>query len=280
MPRHSEGPRLKLEAAEYDKSGRRIRNQTWVIRDGQRKKRTGCGLEDRTEAERKLAEYINDKHTAPREIGRDPRDVFIADVLNIYLTEWASKIAKPRATAQRVQILLSWWGERTLADVNGKTCREYAQFRIGQPWRSAKPDRTGNAARLISAAGARRELEDLRAAINYHHREGLCSHVVMVTLPQRPQPRDIFLTRSEAASLLWTAWRAREVQQGRVTKKRISKHIARFILVGLYSGTRHDAICGASFEPQPDRGWVDLEKGVFHRQRQGRRQTNKRQPPC
>ena len=68
-------------------------------------------------------------------------------------------------------------------------------------------------------------------------------------------------------------------QQGRETKKYTSKHIARFILVGLYTGSRHDAICGASFQPAEDRGWVDLKNDIFNRLRQGRRQTKKRQPP-
>jgi len=279
MPRHSEGPRLKLESAEYDTQGRCIRPQSWVIRDGQRKKRTGCGAGDREKAEQKLAEYIGIKHSVPRELGREPRDIYIADVLNIYLTECSPRMARPRATAQRIQILLSWWKELTLADVNGKTCRDYAQARIGQPWRSARPQQTGIPPRLVTAAGARRELEDLRAAINYHHKEGLCSQVVTVSLPPRPQPRDVFLTRSEAAALLLTAWRSHEVQKGRTTKKWTSRHIARFILVALYSGTRHDAICGASFAPAEDRGWVDLDNGIFHRLRQGRRPTKKRQTP-
>jgi integrase len=166
-----------------------------------------------------------------------------------------------------------------LADVDGKSCRDYAKSRTGQPWRSAKPEKTGKSPRLVTAAGVRRELEDMRAAINYHHKEGLCTHLVSVTLPQRSQPKDVFLTRSEVASLLWTAWRRHEVQKERQTKKWTSKHIARFILIALYSGSRHDAICGASFQPAKDRGWVNLEKGVFNRLRQGRRQTNKRQPP-
>lgn len=279
MPRRSEGPHLKLEAAEFDERGRRVRNESWVIRDGQRKKRTGCGPEDRAGAERALGEYLSQKHDASRERDKSPSDVYISDVLNIYLQDKAAEIANSWRTAQRIGILLDWWGERTLADVNGKSCRDYAKARVGQPWRSAKPGKTGKAPRLVTAAGVRRELEDMRAAINYHHKEGLCSHLVSVTLPPRSQPKDVFLTRSEVAKLLRTAWRAHEVQKERQTKKWTSKHIARFILVALYSGSRHDAICGASFQPADDRGWVNLEKGIFNRLRQGRRQTNKRQPP-
>ena len=37
---------------------------------------------------------------------------------------------------------------------------------------------------MVTAAAARRELEDLRAAINHHRREGLCSEIVSVVLPR------------------------------------------------------------------------------------------------
>jgi integrase len=67
--------------------------------------------------------------------------------------------------------------------------------------------------------------------------------------------------------------------QDKVTKRNVGQHVARFILVGLYSGSRHGAICGAALQPAVGRGWVDLERGVFHRRAEGARETNKRQPP-
>ena len=63
-------------------------------------------------------------------------------------------------------------------------------------------------------AAARRELEDLRAAINHHRREGLCSKIIEVVLPPEHPARDRWLTRSEAARLIWAAWRCREKQKG------------------------------------------------------------------
>jgi hypothetical protein len=42
------------------------------------------------------------------------------------------------------------------------------KWRTAQQRRSAKPGKTGRPARPITKAMARRELEDLRAAINYH----------------------------------------------------------------------------------------------------------------
>ena len=58
----------------------------------------------------------------------------------------------------------------------------------------------------------------------------------------------------------------------------MSKHLARFILVALYTGTRAGAICGAALVPSIGRGYVDLERGAFHRKAVGARTTNKRQP--
>jgi integrase len=63
------------------------------------------------------------------------------------------------------------------------------------------------------------------------------------------------------------------------TKRAVGQHVARFILVGLYSGTRSSAICGAALVPTVGRGYIDLERGVFYRRAIGRRQTKKRQPP-
>jgi integrase len=85
--------------------------------------------------------------------------------------------------------------------------------------------------------------------------------------------------RSEAARLLRAAWRARQVMRDKVTLRAVGRHVARFILVGLYTGTRSAAICGAALMPTVGRDHVDLEKGVFYRRAIGRRQTKKRQPP-
>jgi integrase len=203
----------------------------------------------------------------------------VADVLNIYLADKAPKHTDPSITKARILILAEFWGDKSLADVNGASCREYVAYRTAQPRKASKPDVTGNAARMVTAAGARRELEDLRSAINYHRREGLCSEVVSVALPEKSEPRSDWLTRSEAARMIWSAWRARQKFGERRVDRFIGKHVARFILVGLYTGTRHAAICSAAFYPAVGRGHIDLEAGVFYRHKQGTRQTKKRQPP-
>ena len=84
--------------------------------------------------------------------------------------------------------------------------------------------------------------------------------------------------RAEAAHLIWAAWRAGKLNRGGSLWPLTGKHVARFILVGLYTGTRAGSICGAALMPTIGRGYVDLDKGVFVRKGLGLRETNKRQP--
>jgi integrase len=279
MPRHAKGARLWLEPEERDRDGNLIRRTAWVIRDGSRKIRTGCLRDDREGAEGALAEYISSKYQPNRACGRHPAEILVLDVLNIYLSDRAKDIARPEETRQRILTLADFWQPYTFADVTGKRCRDYVGWRVGQPWKSSKPERTGRPARLVTEAAARRELEDLRAAINHHRREGLCSEIISVALPDKSPAPDVFLTRADAARLIRAARAAKQIMRDKVTQREVGKHIARFILVGLYTGTRHAAICGAAFRPAIARGHVDLDHGVFHRRAQGVRETKKRQPP-
>jgi hypothetical protein len=279
MPRPAKGIRLWLRPEERNPDGTLRKRAVWVIRDGPRKISTGRAAQDRAGAERQVGEYLAEKYRPNRSRGRHPSEILIADVLAIYLNDVAPRHAREDETKQRVLTLDSWWAERTLADVNGATCRAYAEHRTAQHWKSAKPEKTGNAPRLVRAAAARRELEDLRAAINHHRREGLCSEIVNVVLPDKVSARERWLTRSEVARLLWAAWRARQVMRDKHTRRAVGRHVARFILVALYTGTRSSAICRAALMPTIGRGHVDLDRGVFYRRAIGRRQTKKRQPP-
>ncbi len=264
MPRRSKGPRLLLRKERRGKTGRVVQHATWVILDtvsGRREKSTGCGVDDRPGAERALADYLARKHlTQVSKDERDPAHIPIADVLALYARDIAPGHARPRETAQRIMALLSFFDNKMLIEINGALCRMYVRTRT-------------------TDAAARRELEDLRAAINHHRREGLCSKIIEVVFPPERPARDRWLTRSEAARLIWVAWRYREKQKGLETNRRSRRHIARFILVALYTGTRASAVCGAALEPTPGHGWIDLNRGVFYRRPKGRQETKKRQPP-
>jgi integrase len=267
MPRRSKGPRLELRPERRDAAGRVTHRATWRIRDGARDISTGCAEHDVEAAERKLAQYIAAKHEPSRKL-RDIERIEIADVLLVYLQDCRERQRNKKQFDRRIKRLNQWWGAKKLSDVTGDSCRAYQRSR-------------GN------SGGARRDLEDLRAGINHHAREGLHRGEVRVLLPPKGPPRDRWLTRKEAAQLLWVCWRTRELQRRRrkgdrgpalPTEKYPLRHLARFILIGLYTGTRASSIASASPIPAIGRSFVDLEAGLFFRLPKGEQDSAKRRP--
>jgi hypothetical protein len=259
MPRRKQPPRLWLRKAQHDGDGKFTHAAVWIIKDGRYRESTGCSEADGRSAADALTEYITRKHLDDSQTGiRPPAAIPVADVVSLYSRDVAPRHSRPEETARRLSVLLGFFGDKTLADIDGKLCRSYAKHRG-------------------SAAAARRELEDLRAAINHHRREGLCSAIVEVVLPPEGEPRERWLTRSEAARLIWHAWRYREVQKGHPTGRRSRQHVARFLLAALYTTRRKGAILTAALSPTDGRPWVDLDAGVFYGA-PGARRSKKRQP--
>jgi integrase len=289
MPRPAKGIRLWFRKERLEKrTGKRIANGAWFIKDGDERVPTGCSVSEIGEAEKRLAQYIASKHKpARREL--DIEQIDIADVLSIYDADSRDAQANLRVFDATIERLAQWWGGNMLSEVNGESCRAYLEHRKQEYRRRHKETKSVRPARKNGGqGGARRDLETLRAAINHHSREGLHRGIVRVALPQAGGAKDRWLTRGEAARLLWVCWRAREKQRrhrgaekGRVveTDKRPLRHLARFILIGLYTGTRAAAIAAASPNRGAGKSYVDLDRGIFYRLTEGRRATNKRQPP-
>ncbi len=265
MPRLSKGAYLWLRPARCGKSGA-IEPARWIIKDRGRQIGTGCGAGDRAAAERKLAQYIASKY-APARRERDLSEIPVGDVINIYLTDVVPGQARPEKAVERAGRLLSYFGMMTLDQITGATCRAYVAARAGRG-RSNKG----------KGGGARRDLQDLAAAINHHAKEGLHRGLVRVALPERGKARQRWLTRDEFAKLLWACYRAREMQDGRETTKRPLRHLCRFLLLGAYTGSRPGAVLNASWERGPGLSWIDVDRGVFYRHGEGERETDKRQP--
>lgn len=275
MPRTSKGPRL-WKRPERRKSGKVVAQSVWIIKDGGKHIATGC-LAGQAEkkppvaAEQALAVYIAGKYTPPKK-ARDVDIIDVADVLSIYHTAKRDEFQSEEQAKKfdgRIERLNDHFGGKMLGDMSTQLCKDYAKDRG-------------------SDGGARRDLEDLRAAINHHASENLHHAVISVWLPPKGVSRDRWLTRKEAAALIWACWRYREVQtisrgprkgEKIETDKRPLRHIARFSLLGVYSGTRAASIASASPEQKDGRSFIDLDRGVYYRLQQGKRKTNKRQPP-
>ncbi|MEG9524922.1 MAG: hypothetical protein MIL41_04015, partial [Hyphomicrobiales bacterium] len=274
--------------------------------------RCSFGPDEERRALQVLEDYKATLHvtTQPASVqkGRPAHEVYVAEVLDRYREaklgvvdpdtgEMKDGVARHEELAQRILTLLGWWGEKTLADVDSATCKAYVKARVGQPWRTharagkdkdgkpldpkaeAKPKRRGHSKpakqRVLGPGGARRELEDLRAAINAAIRDGLTRDQVHVTLPPKGEERDRWLTVPEAALIVRRAWRKVEVQTvhrgerkgERVIGRRVGKHLARFVIVALRTGTRSGPICGASFEKQIGKPWMELKTETSHEER-------------
>lgn len=226
MPRRSRGPRLYLDP---------IRKQ-WAIRDGANFYRTGCVESELAKAEEKLAEYIGSKYTPPP----TPAPL-IADVLLAYKNEHVPGKSSADKIEHTISNLEKFWGEKKLKDVTKLNCRAFA---------STRPQ-----------FAARRDLETLRAAINYWHSEKTpLTFKPKIWLPERAPSRVRWLTHDEARRLRKAAMAV--------------PHLYRFIVIGLFTGSRSGAILSLKWD------WVDFERGVMLRKAPGSVEaSNKKKPP-
>ena len=210
------------------------------------KRQRSTGTADREDAERQLAGFLVERAIRDRPAGpRGPGELPIADALALYGAEHAPHTAAPARIGYAIEALLPFWGGLMVGTITQETCRAYVKQR-------ARSDAT-----------VRRELGVLRAALNLAHRYGRLTSVPHVFLPRKPEGKDRWLTRSEAALLLHAAVRARSDTR---------LYLPLFIVLGLYTGARKEALLSLRW-PQ-----VDLDRRIIHFGR-GRTQTNKRQRP-
>lgn len=129
----------------------------------------------------------------------------------------------------------------------------------------------------MKSATARRELVVLSAALRWCWKEGKLDRPIAVPLPSQAGPRERHLSRRELAALLAGAlgWD----RTGRRHSAKINRHLARFILIAVYTGTRHNAILNLQWAPNTTGGWIDLESAVLYRRPIEAVDSRKRRPP-
>jgi integrase len=148
-------------------------------------------------------------------------------------------------------------------------------------WRSAQKDKRykRNDAPTVALSTVKRELVTLSAALNYCYRDRKLERSIVIDMPDIPdEVNHRFLTRSELARLILGAlgWDA----SGTRHKFRINRYVARFIILGYYTGTRHDAILKLGWMPSTYGGWIDLENGLLFRRPHNAIETAKRRTTC
>ncbi len=254
MPRKPQPPRLWF----------RPDTATWIIKDGAKRIGTGCAEAEIAGAQQQLAAYISGKYEAPR--GGRSAEITIGDVLLVYDEERAAQTSRPKETRAAISRLNDFFGAMVVSEIKGKTCRDFA-------------------AQRGTDAGARRDLEVLRAALRTYHKEHGLDMLPAVTLPAKSVPRERYLTRPEAARLLlaclgWEMVRKGDTEIWRRRRDQKRAHLARLVLIGIYTGTRLGAILNLQWIRNTSGGWVDLERGVIFRRAEGERVAhNKRKTP-
>lgn len=215
----------------------------WYVRG--KKKRLSTGTEDRIAADRHLTQH-------KERSGKRERTRLVDDALNAYLEEHAPHTARPKDIAYCVLNLAPFFGELSVDEVTKAKCQEYSRERKG-----------------VANATIRKDLEILRAALNHDHAEGRCEKNFYVWMPDKPEARQRWLTRQEAAKLIRAA---RKVCDGMRDKdgEMVMWHLPWFILLSLYSGQRKEAVLSLTWDR------VDLERGKINWQ-YGKK-TNKRRP--
>jgi integrase len=211
---------------------------SWTIIDGRKRSRTGFGAEETARAEAALGDYIASKHTI-----RSGPNPLLADVLSAYSDEkLAGKISEAHILYD-IAHLTKWWGTKCVAEINSTTCKAYVKHRKG----------------IVSA---RRELAFLGASVKHWHAEhGPLKALPVVILPPAPHHREHWMTREQAARFLWEA-------------RKKSKHLARFFIIGWYTGTRRSKICGLRWS------MVDFKTKIMQRRPPGELEAkNKKAPP-
>src|SRR5688572_12805087 len=184
MPRRNSGARLRF----LDKRG--VFYIVWS--EGGRSRERSTGTADREQAEIALAEFL---HERQRRAGpRDPHEVLVTDALADYADERGGEVVASERISYAIMPLITFWTGRTLANITPEICAAYGRWR-------QRSDGT-----------VRRELGVLRAAANHAYHEGRVTRQVPVRLPKRPEPRDRWLTRREAAALLRASLREPKVR--------------------------------------------------------------------
>lgn len=214
----------------------------WYEQGRPRKRSTGHA--DVRDAEQALARFIAERQRQRVSGPREPGQILVTDVLAFYLEHHGDTVGAPQRLKYAAKAMVPFWTGVLVDGVTKATCQRYSKGR-------------GRA-----VATVRRELTTLRAAINFAHSEGVLTRSVPVWLPDKPDSKDRWLTRKEAAVLL---------NASRTGRSDVRLYLPLFILLGLYTGKRKQALLSLrwpqvdfknqriDFRPRDDKGGVQSQ---------------------
>lgn len=216
--------------------------------EGRRTRRRSMGTADKGLARERMKHFVA-QMCAPNKAESD--QLLMSFVLNQYWDDVASTAASTDTAKRVFEHLLAYHANHTVAEINKKANKKYEkEMREKNGW---------------SNSTINRYRSFLRAALEHAvENEDLAAAPIVPTLPE-PPAKDRWFTRKEAAALL------------RAVKPQRWYYMRLFILIGLYTGARHEAILSLRWEQ------IDFENGTIDFRRRDAKgallpQTKKRRP--
>jgi integrase len=264
MPRPNPGPRLKL-----------IRKRGWTrgiwyvcgTENGKKFERsTGFDAADPGAARQFFENWLHERRRAARAGPGDPDQVRVADVLTDYAREHGVEVMSPATLGASIEPLLAFFRGDTMATLTTERVKEYWTWRREHSIHAL--DRERREVEIVAGGAGDgtiiRELGGaLRPAIQHAIKQRrLVPGSYYVPVPSAPPGRDYWITRSEAAHLLWETRR----------DKRARLHPPLYALIALYTGQRRGAILDLSWKQ------VDLVRARIDFNPPDRIRTKKRRP--
>lgn len=202
---------------------------TWF--DG-RPRRVSTGTESYSEAENFLDQF---KLQILDPSGR----VGVIAVLNDYKENVLDHLPSKKNAQLWVDNLERYFGKMTVADVCDQP-EQHVESYIKS--------------RNVSTETVRRELSVLNSALRRAERRKIILKAPFIKLPPKPPARERYLTRSEAAKLLWASRR--------------TDHLKMFLRLALYTGARPGAIFDLTWDRVDlKNGFVDYGQGSGNKRR-------------
>lgn len=237
MPRQTGSPRTR-----YRKD-----RQCWEVSEYRDRKlvRLSSGHRSREEADLALAEIIFERRT---KVTRTSDAITVGEILAYYLTHHAPTMTQPQNALFCHRALKGYWAEMKVEEVNKATVTAFIKERDTAHMARQKQQGKANP-RPYAADSHRRNLEHLKASLNFAMQENIITVAPHVWMPKKGKARDRYLTRPEAARLI------RAARNGYGESR---EYLPMFILIALYTGARKGAIFDLRWSD------VDFKSGLIN----------------